>query len=74
MVMNIGKLRSGELAEVEADVRAVVETAHPLPVKVIIEVMYLTREETQQACEICVSIRRRLRQNRHGLGGSRHDP
>ncbi|HEY5157010.1 MAG TPA: deoxyribose-phosphate aldolase [Anaerolineales bacterium] len=54
MVMNIGKLRSKELGEVEADVRAVVETAHPVPVKVIIEVMYLTREETEQACGICV--------------------
>ena len=54
MVMNIGKLRSKELGEVEADVRAVIETAQPVPVKVIIEVMYLTREETEQACGICV--------------------
>jgi deoxyribose-phosphate aldolase len=54
MVMNIGKLRSKELDEVEADVRAVIETVYPVPVKVIIEVMYLTREETEQACGICV--------------------
>ena len=54
MVMNIGKLRSAELAEVEADVRAVVETAHPIPVKVIIEIMYLTIQETSQACNICL--------------------
>ena len=54
MVMNIGKLRSGALAEVEADVRAVIETIHPLPVKVIIEIMCLTTEETRQACDICV--------------------
>ena len=54
MVMNIGKLRSGELAEVEWDVRAVIESVYPLPVKVIIEVMCLTPEETRQACEICV--------------------
>jgi deoxyribose-phosphate aldolase len=54
MVMNIGKLRSGELAEVEADVRAVIETVHPIPVKVIIEIMYLTMEETVQACGICL--------------------
>ena len=54
MVMNIGKLRSGELAEVETDVRAVVEIVHPIPVKVIIEIMYLSPEETSQACEICV--------------------
>ena len=54
MVMNIGKLRSGELTEVEADVRAVIETVSPIPVKVIIEVMSLTSQETKQACEICL--------------------
>ena len=54
MVMNIGKLRSGELAEVETDVRAIVEIVHPIPVKVIIEIMYLTPHETSQACDICV--------------------
>lgn len=55
VVMNIGKLRSGELAGVEADIRAVVDSVHPTPLKVIIEVMCLTRDETQQACEICLS-------------------
>jgi deoxyribose-phosphate aldolase len=54
MVMNIGMLRSGELEEVESDVRAVIETAHPIPVKVIIEIMDLTTEETLQACGICL--------------------
>jgi deoxyribose-phosphate aldolase len=54
VVMNIGKLRSGELAEVESDVRAVIKTVHPIPVKVIIEVICLTQEETKQACEISV--------------------
>ena len=54
MVMNIGKLRSGELIEVETDVRAVIETVHPIPVKVIIEIMYLTPEETRRACGICL--------------------
>jgi len=54
MVMNIGLLRSGELAVVEADVRSVIETVHPIPVKVIIEIMYLSRQETEQACRICV--------------------
>jgi deoxyribose-phosphate aldolase len=54
MVMNIGKLRSGAVDEVENDVRAVIETVHPLPVKVIIEIMYLSIEETMQACGICL--------------------
>jgi deoxyribose-phosphate aldolase len=54
MVINVGKLRSGELQEVEADVRAVIETARPLPVKVIIEIMLLTRAEVEQACQVCL--------------------
>lgn len=54
MVMNIGQLRSGALAEVEADVCAVIETADPLPVKVIIEVMYLLPTEVERACRICM--------------------
>jgi deoxyribose-phosphate aldolase len=54
MVMNIGKLRSGETAEVEADTRAVIETVRPIPVKVIIEIMCLTPEEARQACDICL--------------------
>jgi deoxyribose-phosphate aldolase len=54
MVMNIGRLRSGEVAEVAADIRAVVEAARPAPVKVIIEIMYLTPQEVHQACDICV--------------------
>lgn len=55
VVMNIGKLRSGELTEVESDLRAVIESAHPLPVKVIIEIMYLTNEETKHACDLCLA-------------------
>jgi deoxyribose-phosphate aldolase len=54
MVINVGMLRSGLLNEVEQDVCAVVEAAHPLPVKVIIEIMYLTQDEVKQACEIVV--------------------
>jgi deoxyribose-phosphate aldolase len=54
MVMNIGLLHSGELDVVEADVRSVIETVQPIPVKVIIEIMYLTHEETEQACSICM--------------------
>lgn len=54
VVMNIGKLRSGELEEVEADVRAVIETVYPIPVKVIIEIMCLTSDEIRHACDICL--------------------
>ncbi len=54
MVMNIGRLRSGQLKEVENDVRAVIQVAGNLPVKVIIEIMYLNQSELEQACNICI--------------------
>jgi deoxyribose-phosphate aldolase len=54
MVMNVGKFLSGEYAEVEADVRAVVEAAKPRPVKVIIEMFYLNPAQVEKACEICI--------------------
>jgi len=54
VVMNIGMLKSGDLFEVESDVRAVIDAVRPLPVKVIIEIMYLTPNEVKQACEICL--------------------
>lgn len=54
MVMNIGRLRSGQLEEVEKDVRAVIQVAENLPVKVIIEIMYLNQAELEQACNICI--------------------
>jgi deoxyribose-phosphate aldolase len=55
MVMNVGKFLSGEYAEVEADVQAVVEAAHPLPVKVIIEMVYLNPSEIEKACELSIN-------------------
>ena len=54
MVMNIGKLRSGDIAEVEQDVRAVIAAVDPIPVKVIIEIMVLTTDEIAAACAICL--------------------
>lgn len=51
MVLNIGWLRSGELADVEADIRAVVEAAGAAPVKVILENAYLTDEQKVAGCQ-----------------------
>ena len=55
MVINVGKLRSGRYAEVEDDVKAVVEAAGELPVKVIIEVSCLGRKEVEKACEMSIN-------------------
>jgi deoxyribose-phosphate aldolase len=55
MVLNIGKLKSGEFDYVETDVKAICELAakNNVPVKVIFENFYLTDEEKVKACEIC---------------------
>src|SRR5262249_46375992 len=45
MVAAIGRIKSGEWALVEDDIRAVVEASRPALVKVIIESSTLTREE-----------------------------
>ena len=47
MVLNIGRLRSGLLDDVEADIVAIVEAAGDHVVKVILETAYLTHEEIE---------------------------
>ena len=55
MMLNVGKLRSGDAAYCEEEIRAVVQAAAPVPVKVIIEVHYLDREQIRQACDACIA-------------------
>lgn len=55
MVLNIGKLRSGRHAEVERDIREVVEAAGDVPVKVILEIHYLTPEEIKRSCGFAIA-------------------
>lgn len=55
MVINVGKLLSGEFAEVEQDVAAVVTAASGTPVKVIIEISYLNQLEVEKACLIAIN-------------------
>ena len=52
MVINIGALKSGNLALVEEDIRAVVEASGPALTKVIIETCLLTDEEKVVACQL----------------------
>lgn len=54
MVMNVGAMKSGDLARVESDVGGVVETcrAGGALVKVILENAYLTDDEKAAACRI----------------------
>lgn len=52
MVLNIGRLISGEDDDVEADIRAVVEAADGRLVKVIFENAYLDDAQKIRACEL----------------------
>ena len=82
MVIDIGALRSGRDADVQADIAAVVEVAHAAGaiVKVIFENAYLTDDEKVRACIAERGGRRRLRQDldrlraerRHARGPGAH--
>ena len=52
MVINVGALKSGNLALVESDIRAVVEASRDKLVKVIIEACLLTDQEKVLACQL----------------------
>ncbi len=58
IVINIGKLRSGELDFVAQDLKAVTELAHSsnIIVKVIFENCYLDNQQKIAACSICNEI------------------
>ena len=52
MVMNIGALKSQDVASVREDIEQVVKACQKAPVKVIIETGYLNDEEKVQACKL----------------------
>ena len=68
LMMNIGRLKSGDLAYVQDEVSAVVKAAAPIPVKVIIEVGYLTDDEILKRLRHCCQERSGFRQDRLGVG------
>jgi deoxyribose-phosphate aldolase len=54
MVINVGMLRSGRTRYVADDIRAVVETAQGVPVKVILEAHHLTDEQIVAGSRLAV--------------------
>lgn len=52
MVIAVGKLKSGKTDYVKEDIRRVIEAADGYPVKVILEVTYLTDDEIKLGSEI----------------------
>ena len=76
MVLQIGALRSGRDADVQADIAAVVEVAHAAGaiVKVIFENAYLVRRREDPRLPPHRGRRRRLRQDLHRFRAERRDP
>lgn len=54
MVINVGRLQSGQDREVHDDIRAVAEAAGSTPLKVILEAHYLTDEQLLRGCRLAV--------------------
>jgi deoxyribose-phosphate aldolase len=54
MMLNVGKLRSGDRRYVLEDIRAVVQAAGAVPVKVIIEAPLLSDDQIRLACDLCI--------------------
>ena len=77
MVLAIGALKSGRDADVEADIRAVVEVAHAAGaiVKVIFENAYLTDDEKIRACHLTEAAEGDFVKTSTGFapGGATHD-
>jgi deoxyribose-phosphate aldolase len=72
MVINIGKMLSGEYAYVEQDVNAVCDYAHKqkVIVKVIFENCYLTDEQKITACRLCAHADFIKTSTGYGTGGA----
>ena len=77
MVLQIGALKSGRDADVEADIRSVVEVAHQAGaiVKVIFENAYLTDDEKIRACRLTEAAGADFVKTSTGFasGGATHD-
>jgi deoxyribose-phosphate aldolase len=77
MVLQIGALRSGRDADVQADIEAVVEVAHASGaiVKVIFENAYLTDDEKLRACRLSEAAGADFVKTSTGFapGGATHD-
>jgi len=54
MMINLGRLKSGDLSYVQDEIKAVVEIIAPIPLKVILEVSRLTDDEIRQGSESVV--------------------
>jgi deoxyribose-phosphate aldolase len=54
LMINVGRLLSGETAYVGAEIRQIAEAIAPLPLKVLLEVAYLNDEQIRTACRLAL--------------------
>lgn len=54
MMLNVGKMKAGDYSYVLNDIKSVIAAADGLPVKVIMEVHYLSDDEIKRACELSI--------------------
>ena len=69
MVLNIGALKSGDYALVLQDIKAVVEAADPIGVKVILETSKLTHDEKVMGCVLSKAAGAAFVKTSTGFGG-----
>ena len=73
-VINIGALKSRDLALVHEDIKAVVDAAQKVPVKVIIETSKLERDEKVMACALAKAAGAAFVKTATGFGGGGATP
>jgi deoxyribose-phosphate aldolase len=54
LMISLGRFRSGDYSYVLNEIRAVVDAAAPVPVKVILELHYLSDDQIKRGCELCI--------------------
>src|SRR5690606_3028704 len=69
MVINIGALKSGYPSFVEREIAAVVRAVNGIPIKVILEASYLTRDEKISVCEMSKRAGASFVKTATGFGG-----
>jgi len=68
MVVNLSAFKSHNLKYVQRDIKAVVDSVKPNPVKTIIEVCYLTKEEIKKLCIVAKQARAAYVKTSTGFG------
>lgn len=55
MVVNVGRLLSGDYDYIEQELKAALKAAHPVPIKTILETHYLNEEQIRKVTDIAIN-------------------